>query len=237
MRKALILTTLLLSVTCLVFKANVKTEASEGDAVISYYYSIADYFAATQKEVTVARDRGIPADEIPVVFFMSRLADVSPVAVMDLRLSGKSWLEVANTYGFESDIYYFPINDKVVIVPPYGKAYGYYKNKPKKEWYKAKIEDDDIINLVNLEFISEYNNYPPGTIMAMRGKNRGFNTISDDIDRQREVNQKNRVARAAKNQPDDDPDHLTGTKKQVDKLKKFFNKKERKANMYINDKG
>lgn len=238
MRKTFLLTLLALVVTSFVFKGGMNAEASTGDAVVSYYYSIADYFSATQKEVTAARDRGVPDDEIPVVFFMSRLADVSPESVIDLRLNGASWQEVTKKHGFGSEIYYFPVKKNAVIVPPYGKAYGYYKNKPKKEWSKIKLEDDDIVNMVNLEFMSEYNNYPAETIMAMRGKNRGFNTISDDIDRQREVNKKNAAAQAAKNKSaDEEPGHLTGTKKQIDKVKKFFNKKQRKANMYINDKG
>ena len=238
MKKVLFIALLLLSVTCLVSKAVVNAGASEGNIVTSYDFSIGDYFSATQKEVTVARDRGIPEDEIPVVFFMAQLAEASPVKIIDLRLKGNSWQDVARHYKYGPEVFYFPVKDSVVVGPPYGKAYGHYKNKPRKEWKKIKIGDDDVVNLVNLEFLSEYNDYPPVTIMAMRGKNKGFNTISDDIDRQREVNKKNaKAAQAKKVQAVENPDHLTGTKKQVEKVKKFFNKKQRKANMYINDKG
>jgi hypothetical protein len=238
MKKVLFIALLLLPVTCFVAHADVNAGASASNVVISYDSSIVDYFTATQKEVTVARDRGISDDEIPVVFFMSRLAEVSPPEIINLRLNGKSWQEVARHYEYGPGIFYYPIKENAAVVPPYGKAYGYYKSKPIKEWNKIKLGDDDIINLVNLEFLSEYNNYPALTIMAMRGKNKGFKTISDEIDGQRELNKKNAAAAQAKKvQAVDNPDHLTGTKKQVEKVKKFFNKKQRKANMYINDKG
>jgi hypothetical protein len=58
--------------------------------------------------------------------------------------------------------------------PPYGKAYGYYKNKPRKDWGGIKLSDADVVNLVNLKFISGQYGYAPDEVAGMRSKGESF---------------------------------------------------------------
>ena len=198
MKKGLFLTLLILSVACLGSVTAVNAGGSvgnamsdaAGDAVGVFLRSIGDYFSVPQKEVIVVRERNIPDDEIPVIFYLSQQAKVSPSTIMELRLKGMSWQEITNRYGLGPEIFYVPVKENVAVGPPYGHAYGYYKSKPRKEWHKIKLRDDDIVNLVNLKFISGHYNYPAATIIGMRGKNKGFYNISCDIEEQREANRK-----------------------------------------------
>jgi hypothetical protein len=127
----------------------------------------------------VVRERHIPDEELPVVFFLARRARVAPDVIVTLRLGGKSWMEITHHYGLGADIFYVPV--KNVSGPPYGKAYGYYKNKPRKEWKHIKLADDDVLNLVNLKFISSYYGYAPEDVIKMRSSGKSFRTINKDI--------------------------------------------------------
>jgi hypothetical protein len=73
----------------------------------------------------------------------------------------------------------------VVSGPPYGRAYGYYKNKPKKEWKTIVLSDDDVVNLLNLKFMSEHYDYPPEKIMKMLWEGKEFVSINDEIRKER----------------------------------------------------
>lgn len=141
--------------------------------------SIGDYYRVPEKEVIVVHERGIPRDEVPVVYFLSRRAHVKPELIVDMRLRGMSWMDITLHYGMRPDIYYVPV--KVVREgPPYGHAYGYYKHK-KHEWRDMRFSDEDIVNQVNAKFLSEHYGYAPEKVMRYRSEGRHFADIDQDI--------------------------------------------------------
>lgn len=146
----------------------------------SFFFAIQEYFRVPEREVVIVRERKIPEEEIPVVFFIAQRAQVSPAAIIDLRLSGKSWMEITLHFGLSPEIYYVPVRGEIKG-PPYGKAYGYYKNKPKKDWKHIKLKDVDVINFVNLRFLSEYHRYPPEDVIKMRGRGKPFVVVHEEI--------------------------------------------------------
>lgn len=72
------------------------------------------------------------------------------------------------------------LNPNIFYVPvahgraygPYGRAYGYY-------WHRGPryLTDPDIVNLVNLRFISSYYHVPPREIMERRARGEDFASI------------------------------------------------------------
>lgn len=160
--------------------AQVSLGLSVNEGGNSFFLSVGDYFGVPQKEVVYVRERHIPDDEIPVVFFLAKRARVAPSAIIDMRLRGMPWMDISLHYGLGPDIFYFPVKETVVLGPPYGKAYGYFK-KPRKEWKHIRFADDDVINLVNLRFISEHHHYAPEKVIVMRGEGRNFVYIDNDI--------------------------------------------------------
>jgi len=257
MRRILILALILVLFAMTVATKETMCESLAGSAVNraadaasdSFMNSISEYFAVPKTEVANVRQRNIAEEDIPVVFFISRKANVAPKIVSDYRLKGQTWQQISNRYGFGAESYHVPLREGAAAGPPYGKAYGYYKNKPQKDWNKIKLADDDIVNLVNLRFMSGHYNYPAEKIMEMRKQNKGFKAIGADIEKQRDANKakaksasdkKKKDASAAaakKKQSEQKPKELTGVKKQINKFKQYFNKKERKTKKYMNDKG
>ena len=172
---------LLLGSTTVYGQPQVDIGASFGpEGLRSFYFSIHEYFRVPEREVVVIRERRIPDEEIPVVFFIAQKARVIPQTIIDLRLGGKSWMDITLRFGLSPEIYYVPVKVEVKG-PPYGKAYGYYKNKPRKEWGKIVLKDADVINFVNLKFISEYHGYPAEEVIKMRSAKKHFVVVNDDI--------------------------------------------------------
>ena len=87
--------------------------------------------------------------------------------------------------GFGPDLFYVPTNGEVTG-PPFARVYGYYRNKPKKDWKTISLSDDDIISLVNLKWMSEHYGYSPEKIIRMRSGNGEFISINEEIRRGKE---------------------------------------------------
>jgi hypothetical protein len=93
-------------------------------------------------------------------------------------------MDITLRYGLSPEIYYVPV--KVAKVgPPYGRAYGYYKTHPRHEWKKVVLPDDDVVNLVNLKFASDYYGYAPERVMQLRGEGQNFVAIHDHFKKER----------------------------------------------------
>ncbi len=140
--------------------------------------SIGEYYKVPEREVVVVHERGIPEDELPVVFHVAQHARVRPEVIVNMRLRHMSWMDITYHYGLSPEIYYVPVYHG----PPYGKAYGYYKKHPsRKEWKKIHLRDEDVINQVNLKLMSEHHGYAPDRVMIYREKGQRFSVIDHDI--------------------------------------------------------
>lgn len=177
---------------------NIGVKADES-GIKEFYLAIGDHYKAPEKEVLIVKKRGIPDDDLAVVFFLSKRAGVSPGVIIDLHLGGKSWMDITFHYGFTAEIYYVEV--KEVKGPPYGKAYGHFKNKPKKNWKTIKLIDADIVNFVNLRFLSEHYGYSPHEIISMRSKGGSFVNINAKVKKAKAAGKKKTLTKSAKAKP------------------------------------
>jgi hypothetical protein len=152
-----------------------------------FYFGVGEYFRVPEREVIiirekhVIRERHIHVEEVPVVYLIAQKARVKPEYVIDLRRRGKSWMDITIHYGLSPEIYYVYLPSTVRTGPPYGKAYGHYKKKPKKEWNAIVLDDDDVINLVNLKFVSEHYRHPAAEVVKLRSKGKDFVVIHQEV--------------------------------------------------------
>jgi hypothetical protein len=147
---------------------------------VGFHFSLGEYYGVPHREVVIIRERRIPDEEVPVVLFIARKARVEPAVIVDLRLSGRSWMDITRRYRLSPEVFYVPVKIEVKG-PPYGKAYGHYRNRPRKEWGKIVLHDDDVINLVNLRFVSEHHGYAPEEVIRMRSGGKNFVVIHEEV--------------------------------------------------------
>ena len=158
--------------------ADAQTAYSVSANIGDFHVAVSNYYQVPEREVIVVRERRIPEEELPVVFFIAQRAHVAPATIVDMRLRGRSWWDISVHYGLHADAYYVPM--AVRQGPPYGRAYGHYK-KPKKEWNTIVLSDPDIVNLVELRFMSEHYHVAPERIVEMRERDVDFLTILGDV--------------------------------------------------------
>jgi hypothetical protein len=155
----------------------VNVEVSGGDEGIrSFRLSIGEYYHVPEREVVALHEQGINEEEVPVVYFIAQRAHVKPKAVVALRLKGMKWMDITFQYGLSPEIYYVPLRQS----PPYGHAFRYYKKHPKGGWKRGDLRDADIVNQVNLKFISEHRRYAPEKVMKYRAQGKSFAIIDRD---------------------------------------------------------
>ena len=160
-------------------RAFAQTAFSVSAHIGDFHVAVANYYQVPEREVIVIRERRIPDDEIPVALFLARHAGVPWGRVVDMRLSGASWWDISVRLGVKPDVYYVPV--AVVSGPPYGRALGHYKKKHRKEWRAIVLNDADIVNLVELRFLSEHYRVAPERVIELRGHDRDFVAVHADL--------------------------------------------------------
>jgi hypothetical protein len=157
--------------------ADAQTAYSVSASIGNFHVAVSNYYHVPEREVIVVRERRIPDDELPVVFFIAQRARVPVARIVDMRLRGASWWDISVRFGLGADVYYVPV--AVRSGPPYGRAYGHYK-KPRKQWDTIALTDADMVNLVQLRFISEHYHIAPERVVEMRERNADFVSIHDN---------------------------------------------------------
>ena len=160
-------------------RAFAQTAFSVSAHIGDFHVAVANYYHVPEREVIVIRERRIPDDEIPVALFIARHAGVPWTRVVDMRLRGDSWWDISVRLGVSPEVYYVPV--AVVSGPPYGRALGHYKKKHRKEWRTIVLTDADVVNLVELRFLSEHYHVAPERIIELRGKDRDFVAINYEV--------------------------------------------------------
>jgi hypothetical protein len=157
-----------------------------GGELRSFYLAVSNHYHVPGEEVAAAKERyRFRDEELPVVYYLAARARVKPSVIIDLRMNRMSWLDISLRFGLTPEIFFVPLTVEKVG-PPYGKAYGTYKKyRTKKEWKKIVLSDREVVDLVNLKFISEYHKIPPGKVIEMRGRGRNFVSINLEIEKGR----------------------------------------------------
>jgi len=147
-----------------------------------FYLAVGDHYRVAPRVVVDLRTRyGLLDEELPVVFFLAARAHVGPQAVIDLRLRKQSWFGIALHFGLSPEIFFVPVGLER-IGPPYGNAYGYYRKFGRRgDWKRFSPRDGEVVDLVNLRFLSEYHRLAPDEIIGLRGRGQSFVRIHDEI--------------------------------------------------------
>lgn len=185
-RKALMALVAAFSLLACAAGARGAVAASDRDAPVddrevrSFYLALQDYFRVPEPEIASLKEQGLSYEELPVIFFIAERSQTETRRVMELRLASRTWTEIAFRLGLTPDVFYVPVTSPVSS-PPYRHAYTGYSRKPKREWKTVSLTEKDVVNLVNLRFLSENYGCPPERVIDLRAAGRTFLQINEAI--------------------------------------------------------
>ena len=115
-------------------------------------------------EPILPRVRYVEAD-LPVLFFLQHQSGWQLPALVDLRAQGASWSVIFTRVGVPQEVLFAGIPDDPG--PPYGHAWGYWKKNPRG----ARLNDQDVCDLVKIQMASRWVDTPAAELA--RGYSRG----------------------------------------------------------------
>lgn len=174
MRKALICTAALFAAALLMTPpASARVDVAFGaDVPVGddgrLFFSISSrYFDRDVRAIEDYSRRYFPnPDDLAVALFLSSRCDRSPEWFFSLRKEGLGWFEIGNRCRVPVDVWFVPVAKHPG--PPYGNAYGHWKNHKKNPKAKFVLADADCRNLVAVRVAHEYYGVPVETAMSWR---------------------------------------------------------------------
>ena len=161
-----------LATLVLLVGAGVGVTAAAGQAPAAnegaYFRAVADYFRVPPEEVAILGEWNVSTEEVPVVLFVAGRAGVPPDVVVAIRQDGSSWSEVARRYRLGAGAFYLLLDGggKGSL----SRAYGMFDRVPEPEWPAIRLQDREIVSLVNLRVISQNLALPPTQVLAARDR-------------------------------------------------------------------
>lgn len=110
------------------------------------------YYQAPAERVNWLQGENIPEAQWPLLFEISRAGNVTTDRVWELRKQAASWLDVLNILKVPPSYFYYDVPDPQRLSPPYGRAYGYYRNHPTETVHWT---DQDLVRLSSVRYITE----------------------------------------------------------------------------------
>lgn len=141
--------------------------------ISGFSLSIGDYYRVPAQEIIMV-ERSISSDETGVVYFLAQHSHRHPNYITDMRLRGMSWWDISLRLGLDPHTLYV-VNTNRHSGPPYGRAYGYHDSGR-----NYRLQDREIVELVNVRFLSSYYHVSPDEIIDRRSKGQRYIHIDDD---------------------------------------------------------
>lgn len=160
--------------------AEVKVGISVGDAGLdNFYLALSNYNNVPEANVVAIRNNGITDEQVPVVMFLASRAHVAPDVIVKMRQKRMTWFAIATKFKIGADAFYVPANESYAGTV-YEKPYKFY-GQDRRKWNKIRLSDEDVVNFVNLKFVSEYHGYTTDQVIKMRASGKNFINIHSDI--------------------------------------------------------
>jgi len=164
------------------------TVTVEQGAVESFHADVCGHYGVSRADVVVIKAKKVSDEELPVVFLIARKASstdgriiVTPVSVAEMRLSGKSWMEIALHFRLTAEVFHVELARDPG--PPHGKAWGHFKNRPRGEWGQIRLADDEVVQLVNVKFLAERRGCAPETVISLRAREASFVSLAVKLEK------------------------------------------------------
>jgi hypothetical protein len=133
--------------------ANFNISGSD-QGIDGFSLSLGNYYGVPQQEVMVV-ERSVPRDEMSVVYYLAQKSHHDARFITNMRSRGMSWWDITHRLG---------LNPRSVYVV---------------EGRNHRLRDAEIVDLVNVRFLSDYHHISPNEVRNRRRGGEDFNRINE----------------------------------------------------------
>lgn len=130
----------------------------------AYFRAVGKHFQVPLEEVTIIGRWDLAPDEVPVVLFLAHRAGVSPDVLTGLRRGGRPWQDVGRRFGVQAPAFHLPLPEGAEK-GQLTRAYEAFQARPAWEWQQIRLEDEEVVALVNLRVLAEQTGLLPLDIL------------------------------------------------------------------------
>lgn len=152
------------------------SELEESD----YKNAIAKYFEHDFAQVENMAAKGFSLEEVPVIIFSAQKTKLTTDNIIALYKGGQSWQNIIENNNANLNDFYFSISSQFkskTYLPIFNK----FKAFNSKAKGSADLSDKEIIDMVNLQFVTKHYDFNVFEIMAMRDYGKKFSRINADV--------------------------------------------------------
>ena len=135
----------------------------------------ARYFNADRGSIDRVATRYRNSDDLAVALFVARRSGKSADHIYGLRQGGLSWWDISVRLGLPMDVWFVPVARDPG--PPYGKAYGHWKNHKRDKRHAVALSDAELRNLVAVRMLHEYYGVSVAVAMDWRSSGRDLRVL------------------------------------------------------------
>lgn len=145
-------------------RLDVGLSIADGD-VRGYYLGLSSYYGYDEPYLDhMHRHYGLPYPEIPVALYYSQVIGIDPLIIVRLRMGGWGWYDIGRHYHLPPRVYYYPVPARCHGWGPIAPFYRY----PERDWGRIRLSDADVVELVNLRYVSHRYGYAPEYVIDRR---------------------------------------------------------------------
>lgn len=131
------------------------------NGIDGFSLSIGNYYHVPQPQIVEVRNH-VNDDEMGVVYLLSQRSNRDAGFITNLRNKGMSWWDITLRLGLD------PYSVYAVDAPSYGKNFGH-----------KRMDDREIVDRTNIQFLSRYYHVRPDEIISHRERGERYDTIND----------------------------------------------------------
>lgn len=149
-----------------------------GDESDVYVAISSRYFDRSQSHVQRIAVWYEDPDDLAVALQIMRYSGARQRELYELRSGGMSWWEISVRLGVPTDAWFVEVDRDPG--PPYGNAYGYWKNQrrgKKHKHRKMQLSDAEMRDLIAVRMVHEYYGVRAEVAMDWRASGRDLSTI------------------------------------------------------------
>lgn len=148
-------------------------------------FKVALEVAAPKVDITpLIQVHRVPEPDMEVILFLGRHTSLSYLDLWNARVKLGSWQLVMDKYRISPVVIFPPFETD--CGPPYGNAWGYWKNKGKggnawgvdKKGNPLKWKDDDILSCVRVQHTCAYTGKKPDAVIADLKAHKSWENLS-----------------------------------------------------------